>query len=250
MQKDILIIDDDERSVTRLTEKLQAFDSEIVIHGPARTCAEARAALLASDDYNLIISSPTLAGGDLTEVFRETPPQCFVVFTSMPDEHSRHVIGKFRYAHLLGGACESQIIDILDWLWYKSLKLLGIKHTEEETLTYWDRITVRDGCIVHSLGLHKVLYLHRDENYIVVVDTEGQQFLARDTIQHLSLRINPNQFFRLNRSYMVSRDAVVTYETYGKSRLRVVLKYCKDTSIIVSRDRVKEFKDWVNAGKR
>ena len=244
MQKEVLIINDNERSITRLEEMLHAFDSEIVIHG-ARTCAEARVALRARDDYNLIFSSSKLAGGDLFEVFRETPPQSFVVFTSVHDRCARRVIGKLRSGRLLGVKGEIVPLRVLSWLYKASLNLLGIQTNAGDALRYKGRLLVRQGGQYSLLCMQDVQYFRREDDYVLARMNDGTKYLVRDTIRNLQHYIDPNQFFAPNRQYLISRDSVLDVKLCGKF-LCVMITNSEDTPVKVSRNRVKAFKDWLD----
>ena len=58
--------------------------------------------------------------------------------------------------------------------------------------------------------------------------------------------VDPLRFFRINRKYYVSSESIQDIITYTNSRLRLVLKNSTDQDIIVARERVQEFKDWLD----
>lgn len=249
MKKQILIIDNRDWFADRLKEKFQAFDSEIVIYGPAKTCAEARDVLLARDDYNLIFSCFSLPDGDLLGVFRETRVRSFVIFTTLPDEHSRRLLEKLRRAYLLGAQTEFTALDVLDWLWQASLRLLGICGVEETTTTlkHKERLLVRYKRKLVGLSVREVMYCKRMDDYVQICMVDGRKYLCRDSIQNLRRHLDPDLFFSPNRKYLVNRYAVEGIKSCDDS-LCVVIKYCNDDSVIVSRNRITEFTDWKNRG--
>lgn len=218
-----------------------------MIYGPAKTCAEARDALLARDDYNLIFSCFSLPDGNLLGVFRETRVRSFVIFTTLPDEHSRKLIEKLRRACLLGAQTEFTALDVLDWLWQASLRLLGICSKEEVTLKHKERLLVRHKRKLVSLSVRDVMYCKRMDDYVQVCMVDGKKYLLRDSIRNLRRYLAPDLFFSPNRKYLVNRYAVEEIKSCDKS-LCVVIKYCNNDSVIVSRNRITEFTDWRNRG--
>jgi DNA-binding LytR/AlgR family response regulator len=58
--------------------------------------------------------------------------------------------------------------------------------------------------------------------------------------------VDPGKFFRINRKYYVSANAIQDIISHTNSRLKLVLKGSQDNDIIVARERVQEFKDWLD----
>ena len=59
-------------------------------------------------------------------------------------------------------------------------------------------------------------------------------------------QLNPEQFFRVNRTFIVHINAIKDIISYTNSRLKLVLDTYNDQEIIVSRERVKDFKNWID----
>jgi len=58
--------------------------------------------------------------------------------------------------------------------------------------------------------------------------------------------LDPGQFFRINRKYIVHSEAIKDIIAYSGSRLKVVLEKLDDDDMIVSRGKVNEFKSWLD----
>lgn len=66
------------------------------------------------------------------------------------------------------------------------------------------------------------------------------------TLDEIEKLINPEEFFRLNRKYMARISAVTKIVVYSNSRLRVELRNCADVDIVLSRERTRDFKEWMD----
>jgi DNA-binding LytR/AlgR family response regulator len=87
-------------------------------------------------------------------------------------------------------------------------------------------------------------FFSRDKaSYAMVGD---RNYLLDFNMEQLVEVLDPNQFFRINRQYIVKIDAIKDIISYSNSRLRLVLENCDDNDVIVSRERVKLFKDWLD----
>lgn len=74
--------------------------------------------------------------------------------------------------------------------------------------------------------------------------------MERNTIflrhwMNLPIALNPNLFFRANRQYLISKEAIKDIDLWFNSRLSINLRYSGITEkILVSKARVSEFKEW------
>ncbi|MDA1122569.1 MAG: LytTR family DNA-binding domain-containing protein, partial [Bacteroidetes bacterium] len=75
---------------------------------------------------------------------------------------------------------------------------------------------------------------------------EGKKFLIDFPLDKVEEIVDPKSFFRINRKYMISFDSIKEMLSHSNSRLRLTLHHSKDTDVIVSRERVSEFKMWLD----
>lgn len=74
---------------------------------------------------------------------------------------------------------------------------------------------------------------------------EGRSYPIEHTIESISKELNPKIFYRVNRGYVVSINEISEIIAYSNSRLKVKINKADDHDIIVSREKVKEFKNWL-----
>jgi DNA-binding LytR/AlgR family response regulator len=73
----------------------------------------------------------------------------------------------------------------------------------------------------------------------------GQSYPIDYTLDRLESLINPHAFFRINRKAIVSMDFIHSVEDYFNNRLKIRLTKKNEMDLVVSRNRVKPFKDWL-----
>jgi len=78
------------------------------------------------------------------------------------------------------------------------------------------------------------LYTERKHNYIL-----------DDTLEELEEQLDPTKFFRVNRKFFINMEAIKDIISYTNSRLQIKLNHFQEFDIIVSRERVKDFKNWL-----
>lgn len=93
-----------------------------------------------------------------------------------------------------------------------------------------------------------ISYFVYENKYAMAVGFNGKKYLLEDTLAALEEELNPNDFLRINRNYLISISSIVKINQISQSRLRVHIKPEPDNSdvILVSIDRIGRFKKWLN----
>ena len=97
---------------------------------------------------------------------------------------------------------------------------------------FLDRIVVRDGTRVHIIQIAKLDYVEAQDDYVALA-SEGHKYLKQQTIASLESALDPKQFLRIHRSYVVNLERVARIEPYGKDSKVAILR--DDTRLPVSR---------------
>ena len=69
--------------------------------------------------------------------------------------------------------------------------------------------------------------------------------MLEDTLDQLEDKLQPEVFFRVSRKFFININAIKDIISYSNSRLKLILQTYSEEEIIVSRERVKEFKNWI-----
>ena len=97
-----------------------------------------------------------------------------------------------------------------------------------------------------SIEVNDVLFFFSLEKVTFAKLMDGRKHIIDFTMDQLEGVLDPQKFFRINRKYIVAAAAIHDMVSYTNSRLRLVLKTSDDNDIVVSRERVQEFKDWLD----
>jgi two-component system, LytTR family, response regulator len=87
---------------------------------------------------------------------------------------------------------------------------------------FLERIVVRDGTRVHIIPVHKLDYVEAQDDYVALC-SEGRKHLKQQTIASLEAALDPKQFLRIHRSYIVNLERVANIEPYGKDSKVAIL---------------------------
>jgi two-component system LytT family response regulator len=111
---------------------------------------------------------------------------------------------------------------------------------------YAERIVVRDGTRVHIIPISKLDYAEAQDDYVALA-SEGKKHLKQQTISNLESSLDPQQFLRIHRSYIVNLERVTKIEPYGKDTHIAILS--DGSRLPVSRSGYARLRDFLD-GKR
>jgi len=111
---------------------------------------------------------------------------------------------------------------------------------------YKHRFMVKVGNQYNSINVNDIAYFKSDEGIVILHTLKKQRFPIEYTVDQLEHILNPLDFFRINRKFMVSVKAVQEIHTYFNSRLLLKLIPEEKEQVIVSRERTSNFKKWLD----
>jgi two-component system LytT family response regulator len=89
--------------------------------------------------------------------------------------------------------------------------------------TYVERVAIRDGANVHVIPVLKIDYVEAQDDY-VSFRSEGKAFLKQQTLAEVESALDPAQFVRIHRSYILNIDRLSKLELYAKDSHAAILR--------------------------
>lgn len=112
--------------------------------------------------------------------------------------------------------------------------------------SYKERFLVKQGQRLLSIPVSQIAYFFSQERFIFLRTVDNQKFLLEYRIEQLETLLSPDQFFRVNRSFIISLQTVREIHAYFGNRLKLYLSPSTEKDVIVSRKRVADFKEWLD----
>ncbi len=116
---------------------------------------------------------------------------------------------------------------------------------DKPALSFRTRFLVKQGQKFASIETTAVAYFFSEGRFIFFKTFDNQKYLVEYTLEELEEMLNPKDFFRINRSLVVSFKGVSQIHPYFGNRLKLFLEPAMEKDIIVSREKVHEFKNWL-----
>lgn len=247
-----VIIEDEEFAAKRLEQMINDLAPEIEISAQLTSVENGRTWFSENQLPDLIFLDIQLNDGygfDILDGLEDHPP---IIFTTAYNEYA---IRGFKYNgvdYLLKPIVKIELKTALEKFRKNTTQVLESSNTNLADLKelfkkeYKHRFMVKVGNQYRSFNVADIAFFKSNEGLIYLTTHSGQAYPIEYSIEQLDTILNPIQFFRINRKYMVSVKAVVEIHTYFNSRLLLKLLPKEEEQIIVSRERTTNFKKWLD----
>ena len=239
-----VIVDDEDLARQVIREMLQPH-SEIEIVGESANGFDAvkMVAELKPDLMFLDVQMPKLDGFEVLEL---VAGDVAVIFATAYDEHAIRAFEVHAVDYLLKPFRAERLGDALRRAKERMGKAPAASAEQLSTAargpgSYAEQIVVKDGTRVHIFPCTKLDYAEAQDDYVALA-SQGKKYLKQQTISGLEASLDPRNFVRVHRSYLVNLERVARLEPYGKDSHVVILS--EGSRLPVSRAglaRLKEF---------
>ena len=117
---------------------------------------------------------------------------------------------------------------------------------ELQPQSYKERFLIRSGQQLQYILTKEIAYFQSAEGLVRLRHQNGKKYTVDYTLDQLVTMLDPQFFFRINRQLIIRIDCIDKIHSYFNSRLKLDLRPAPTNEVIVSRDRVPEFKAWLD----
>lgn len=249
----LLIIEDEPQAAQRIEKLIKAINPSAVILGKLDSVKNSVSWLKANPAPDLILMDIQLADGISFSIFDQCEVKSPVIFTTAYDEYALKAFKVNSIDYILKPIDEQELRIALNK--FQSLNsttqpdkiLESIGHAVQMlTKKYKERFIVKVGEHLKSIEIEEILFLFSLEKTTFAQTKDGRKHILDFTLDQLENLLNPENYFRINRKYIISAKSIQDMVSYSNSRLKLALKTWDDDDVIVARERVQEFKDWLD----
>ncbi len=199
---------------------------------------------------NLVFLDVQLSDGLCFEIFDKTEISSNIVFTTAYSDYSIKAFDFNSISYLLKPINEAKLSKALvkaSKIYKKEENYQNLMkiHAEFNSHKFKTTFTIKFGNKIKIIEEKDILYFESNENYTYLTSTISKG-IVNFSLNKLQEILNPFHFFRVNRSMIINRNSMKEVKKYSNSRLKLVLNSYNEQEIIVSRERVKDFKNWID----
>ena len=250
---DVLIFEDEKLASERLVELLKEMRPQLNVVNSIKSVEAGVLWLQNNEQPDLIISDIQLLDGTSFEIFSEVKIECPVIFTTAYDQYAIKAFEVNSVDYLLKPIQQEKLEAALQKFEQKSGGSSGGFNMDElrslissPTPEYKSRFLVKVGQRIRAIPIEKVAYFFSRDKLTYIVSFENQKYPIDQTLEELEGLINPKDFFRVNRKFVVHFNSVADIHPYFRGRVKLGLSPDIDEEIVVSSEKTPVFKKWLD----
>jgi len=248
----VIIIEDEKPAARRLSRLLAELDVEVSIM--LHSVEESINWFKNNEHPNLIFLDIQLSDGLSFEIFDEVDVKSSIIFTTAYDEYALQAFKLNSIDYLLKPIDDEDLENAVKKyrdlrpksqkmsLDLNDIKKLLVNPIERE---YKKRFTAKVGQHLKIINADEVECFYSENKGTYAATEEGRNYLMDTTLENLENELEPKKFFRVSRKFYVNVEHIKDIISYTNSRLKIKLNRFDEQEIIVSRERVRDFKLWL-----
>lgn len=249
----VLIIEDEKPAARRLQRMLGVLEinAPIMLH----SVEESLNWLHNNEHPELIFLDIQLSDGLSFEIFEEIPVTSAIIFTTAYDEYALKAFKLNSIDYLLKPIDEDELKVAVEKFKSQQPKQSDLKVNIEDIRKllinpidrkYKKRFTIKIGQHLKIIHANTIECLYSENKATYIHTNENRSYLIDNSLEYWQEQLDPEHFFRVNRTFIVHINPIKDIVSYTNSRLQIKLNSYNESEIIVSRERVKEFKNWID----
>jgi len=249
----VLIIEDEVMAAERLEAMVRQAIPDVGILAVLDSISSAVPWFSKNEAPDLAFFDIQLADGLSFEIFEQAEVICPVIFTTAFDEYALKAFKVNSIDYLLKPIDADELQTAIEKYRHLhkgeddfSLPAQNIENVLKLlTRQYKTRFVVKVGEHIRSIRVDEIQCFYSMDKASYIQTTEDRNYVMDHSLEQVEELVDPDQFFRVNRKYIIALDAIADIISHSNSRLKLILKLATEDEIIVSREKVKEFKQWL-----
>lgn len=248
----IIIIEDEKPAARLLQRKVEKLNLKVntLLH----SVEESIEWFSKNEHPDLIFLDIQLSDGLSFEIFEKVDIRSAVIFTTAYDEYALKAFKLNSIDYLLKPIDEDDLEIAVDKYKSRVQKSEALQLDFEQIRrmlsnpvekAYKSRFTVKIGQHLKVITTEEIECFYSENKGTYIHTTDNRDYLIDTTLEVLENEMNPKDFFRVSRKFIVPLKSIKEIVLYSNSRLKVILPTYKGDEVIVSREKVGDFKDWI-----
>lgn len=248
----IIIIEDEKPAARLLQRKVEKLGYKVdqMLH----SVEESLTWFKNNNHPDLIFLDIQLSDGLSFEIFEEINIKSAIIFTTAYDEYALRAFKLNSIDYLLKPIDEEELetaiskfqnqfqqnsIHSLD---FEVIRKMLINPVQKE---YKERFSIKVGNQIKVISVTEIECFYSENKGTYLHTLDNRDYLVDSSLEVVETELNPKDFFRVNRKFIIPLKAIKEIQMHTNSRLKLILPTCRTDEIIVARERVNEFKDWI-----
>jgi two-component system response regulator LytT len=252
-----IIIEDEKPAARLLQRKLQKINIEVgmMLH----SVEEAIDWFSKNEHPDLIFLDIQLSDGLSFEIFEKVDIKSAVIFTTAYDEYALKAFKLNSVDYLLKPIDEDDL-EVAVLKFKDRFKLSKTNGNESMQLdfeqikkmlsnpfekTFKKRFTIKIGQHLKVISTDEIECFFSENKGTYIHTFDNRSYLIDSTLEVLEQELDTTAFYRISRKFIIPLKAIKEIVVYSNSRLKIILPSYKEDEVVVSREKVSDFKNWI-----
>lgn len=249
----IVIIEDEPAIARNLAYLISEVESDATILVKLESIKDSVEWFNNNTNYDLIFSDIRLSDGLSFEIFQQLQINVPVVFITAHNEYALNAFKANGIDYILKPfdeeSLKAAIIKFKNFagknIFSQAEMMNLLQHIKTEASSHRQSLLVHYRDKLIPVNINDIHFFY-SKNEIVHAQLQNIKYLIDGPLEKLEQQLNPSQFFRANRQFIVNRNAIKEAHFYFNGRLLLNVHPEPPEQILISKARVPEFKDWMN----
>ncbi|HVG11569.1 MAG TPA: LytTR family DNA-binding domain-containing protein [Flavisolibacter sp.] len=251
-----LIVEDEALLAKRLINLLASLLPEATIAGQTKSITDTVQWLKEKEPPDLIFMDIELADGQCFAIFEQCTTDSPIIFTTAYDEYALKAFKLNSIDYLLKPIKEEELAAALQ-KWKKNtvgapehstaskIEALMQEFRTSSSWAYRSRFLVRHGQKLLPIDTDDIGYFSSKSSLTFLVTRQKQKYFIDYTLDEVEEMLNPKEFFRVNRQFILAQAIVKAVQPWFNGKLKLDVQIPTEEDIVVSRDKASFVKDWL-----
>jgi DNA-binding LytR/AlgR family response regulator len=248
----ILVIEDEAKVALSLQQMIEQFGNGFKVCAIVGTIKEAKRWLVNNKSPHLIICNIQLPDGLSFKLFQDFTITCPVIYCTNDYEFALKAFENNGIDYLLKPVDSAMLNKSLE-KFSRFRRFFGedisndsmrINHAISSLSGFRSSLLVYFKDQIIPVNVDNVDYIYYN-NYQVTVHSDNAQYETRDTLNNIFETLNPKDFFRANRQYIIHRKSVISIQQYFGRKLLIGLSSRTPEPVIISKANGTDFLKWL-----
>lgn len=246
----VVLVEDEKPAREKLRNYLHEFPGTISILAELGSVSEAQKWFTTHSIPDLVFLDIQLSDGTPFHLLANKIISCPVIFVTAYDKYILDVLHYHSIGYILKPVKKEKLLQAIHK--YEEFKRF-FQSNIEQFLNSWNSGKTHKERIVARKGNHSLLLNSKDISYfftehkvVFIVSKDGVKYVVDYNLSELESMLSREEFFRVNRKFIVHIDAIVKFRSYSKGRIEVELLQPPAEEVIISQENAQNFRNWIN----
>jgi len=249
----VLIVENEKPAAEKLQRLLKKTDEAISIVGVTETVEGTVNWLQNNPAPDLILMDIQLDDGICFEVFDTIKVETPVIFITAYNEYALQAFRVNSVDYLLKPVEEGALLNAIDKYknYHSNLPGETLKQLLGEFSKHFrNRFLIKIGSHFRSVQVKEICFFYILERATFLRTFSGREYPLENSLESIQKSVDPGTFYRINRDCLLNIDVISDIISYSSSRLQIKLieniPVLAESYLVVSREKVADFKKWID----